>query len=139
MPALKNNRDLIHSVKIGGGLKKFFLIFGILFLILVLSGWFGGRHYLSSSVADYQGDIALKDVSAPIEITFDAKGIPQVWAENDRDAYFALGWLHASERLFQMELIRRMVYGELSELLGATTYSVDFRQRQLGFASASRE
>lgn len=134
MPALKNNCDLIHSVKIGGVLKKFLLVFGILLLVLALSGWFGGRFYLSSSVADYQGEISLQGISAPLEITFDTKGIPQVWAENDRDAYFALGWLHASERLFQMELIRRMVYGELSELLGATTYAVDYRQRQLGFA-----
>ena len=65
--------------------------------------WFGIPLYLKRSVAQYDGSVRTK-VAAPVEITFDAKGVPQIWAKTDGDAFFAMGWLHASERLFQMEI-----------------------------------
>lgn len=106
----------------------------VLTLTLVATGaWFGGRAWLSRSVAQYAGEVALAGVDGPIEITFDARGIPQVWAETDRDLRFATGWLHASERLFQMELTRRMARGELSALFGAVALDLDVEQRRLGF------
>ena len=86
----------------------------IILLILFAAIWLGAPWLLSLSVADYEGDIAVAGLGNPVEITFDAKGIPQVWADTDADMYYALGWLHASERLFQMELVRRMAAGELS-------------------------
>jgi penicillin G amidase len=73
-------------------------------------------------------------VAAPVEITFDARGVPQIWAETDADAFFAIGWLHASERLFQMELVRRLSRGELSEVFGDAAYDTDVHQRRIGFA-----
>ncbi len=103
-------------------------------LILVGSVWMGGRSYLRRSVAQYEGSVTVAGLSAPIEVLFDARGVPQVYAKTDADARFALGWLHASERLFQMELIRRMARGELSELFGPIAAQVDEQQRRLGFA-----
>jgi len=113
----------------------------VLTLTVVASGaWFGGRAWLARSVAPYAGEIALPGLDAPIELTFDARGIPHVWADTDRDLRFATGWLHASERLFQMELTRRMARGELSELFGAVAIDLDMEQRRLGFAwQVSRE
>ncbi|MFP5247036.1 MAG: penicillin acylase family protein, partial [Thermoanaerobaculia bacterium] len=73
-----------------------------------------------------------------VEITFDAKGIPQIWAKTDADAYFAVGFLHGSERLFQMELVRRLARGELSEVFGDIAYDVDAMQRKIGFARRVR-
>lgn len=105
------------------------------FIALLILLWFGLRSYLSFSIADYYGDITIAGIEQPVEVTFDEKGIPQVWAETDRDMYFTLGWLHASERLFQMELVRRVVYGELAELFGDSLYAIDLKQRRIGFAA----
>ncbi|MDQ3282599.1 MAG: penicillin acylase family protein [Acidobacteriota bacterium] len=108
---------------------RILLILGALLMLLLL----GGRAYLRRSVAPYSGTARVA-VSAPVEITFDAKGIPQIWARRDADAFFALGFLHGSERLFQMELVRRLSRGELSEVFGKAAYETDVFQRQIGFA-----
>ncbi len=113
-------------------MKRFLLKF--LFIIIVLLGvvWFGGRWILSFSVAEYEGEIHVPHIAHPVEITFDAKGIPQIWARTNSELFFSIGWLHASERLFQMELIRRMAAGELSEVFGDIAYKVDLFQRKIG-------
>src|SRR5688572_29721326 len=100
---------------------------------LTVIAWHGGRLYMVRSVAQYDGTVRT-NVRAPVEITFDARGVPQVWAKTDADAFFAIGWLHGSERLFQMELVRRLARGELSEVFGAAAYDVDVAQRRAGFA-----
>src|SRR6185503_13756252 len=105
----------------------------IVLVVLLALIWFGGRAYLGRSVAQYDGSVAT-NVAAPVEITFDAKGVPQIWAKTDGDAFFAVGWLHASERLFQMELVRRLSRGELSEVFGAAAFETDVAQRRAGFA-----
>jgi penicillin amidase len=102
-------------------------------LLLAALVWFGVPLYLKRSVATYDGTLTA-GVAAPVEITFDAKGIPQVWAKTDADAFFAIGWLHGSERLFQMELVRRLARGELSEVFGEAAYETDVLQRKIGFA-----
>lgn len=60
-------------------------------------------------------------------------GVPQVWAQTDTDMLFGLGWLHATERLFQMELARRLAAGTLAEVFGPEAFEIDRRQRQIGF------
>ena len=117
-------------------LKKLLAIIIVLLLVvIVLLGavWFGGPWILSFSVAEYEGDIDVPHISHPVEMTFDAKGIPQTWTETNSDLLFSIGWLHASERLFQMELIRRMAAGELSEVFGDIAYELDLFQRKIGF------
>lgn len=106
----------------------------LLLAVLAASVWIGGRRYLARSVAQYEGQVTLAGPTAPIEILFDARGVPQVYARTDADARFALGWLHASERLFQMELTRRMARGELAEIFGPIAAELDEQQRRLGFA-----
>jgi len=108
----------------------------LLILLAVLLGT-GVPLYLRRSVAQHDGTIKAV-VRAPVEITFDAKGIPQIWAKSDGDAFFAIGWMHASERLFQMELVRRLAKGELSEVFGPAAYDVDVKQRRIGFARRAR-
>ncbi|MEA2465855.1 MAG: penicillin amidase, partial [Acidobacteriota bacterium] len=105
----------------------------IVIVLLAALLWFGVPLYLRRSVAQYTGTIDTK-VTAPVEITFDAKGIPQIWAKTDADAFYAIGFLHGSERLFQMELVRRLARGELSELFGEAAYDTDVFQRKIGFA-----
>jgi penicillin amidase len=95
--------------------------------------WLTGRWYFRRSLPRYDGTVRT-GVSAPVEITFDARAVPQIWAKTDADAFFAVGWLHASERLFQMELVRRLSRGELSEVFGAAAFDTDVAQRRIGFA-----
>lgn len=115
-------------------LVRLLLGLGLVAAVLAASAWFGGRAYLRRSVARHEGTVTLAGLSAPVEVLFDARGVPQVYAKTDADLRFALGWLHASERLFQMELTRRMARGELSELFGAIAADLDAEQRRLGFA-----
>jgi penicillin amidase len=115
------------------------IVLRVLLAVALLAGllWFGFPLYLKRSVAQDSGTIRT-GVSAPVEITFDAKGVPQIWAKTDADAFFTVGWLHASERLFQMELVRRFARGELSEVFGEAAYETDVFQRRIGFARRAK-
>jgi len=106
-----------------------------LVLLLFATGWLLVR----GSLFKTDGQKVLSGVSEQIEITFDQRGIPQIWAQNERDVYFALGYLHASERLFQMDMTRRVASGSLAELLGSTVVDIDKAQRTLGHRRMARE
>ncbi len=104
------------------------LIIITLVLVTVIIGYI----LLKGSVAQYEGEVSLNGIKENIEITFDSKGIPQIWAQDENDAYFALGWIHASERLFQMDMTRRISQGRLSEVLGDITLKMDIESRKIG-------
>lgn len=80
------------------------------------------------------GDLtaAIPGLSAPVAVDLDADGIPRIRAQSETDAAAALGFLHARERMFQMDLMRRATGGELSELLGVQTLPFDRQMRTLG-------
>jgi penicillin amidase len=80
------------------------------------------------------GDLAapIPGLSAPVTAEIDADGIPRIHAQNETDAAAALGFLHARERMFQMDLMRRVASGELSELFGAEALPTDRLMRTLG-------
>src|SRR5215468_3791355 len=78
-------------------------------------------------------------LGAPVEVRFDARGIPTVRARSLRDAFRVEGYLQARDRLFQMELARRVAGGELSELVGAVALPLDRRQRVYGFAHVAEQ
>ena len=61
----------------------------------------------------------LRGVSTPVDVRYDDRSVPHIFASNQEDAWRALGYVHARDRLFQMELQTRAVAGTLSELLGA--------------------
>ncbi|MCB0277903.1 MAG: penicillin acylase family protein [Calditrichaeota bacterium] len=114
-------------------MKRWLSIGAAILVVFFLLIWFGYRSYLSLSVADYNGDVPVSGLNAEVQVSFDAKGIPQIWAIDDHDLYMTLGFLHASERLFQMEIVRRLSQGKLSEILGSVTLDYDKRQRTIGF------
>jgi len=104
------------------------------FVVVLLFAIFAITAYvaLTRSVAPTSGLIRATDLSTDVKITYDAKGLPQVWAKDAPDALYALGWLHAADRLFQMELTRRVARGQLSELLGSITLKMDIEARRIG-------
>ncbi len=118
--------------------KAFKWLVGIIVLLLIFA-WFGLRFVLSFSVADYSGSLHTTGVKGKVTIDYDSLGVPQIWASTDKDLYFALGWVHASERLFQMELIRRVATGTLSEMFGQRALKFDILQRKIGFARKAYE
>ncbi|HSE74785.1 MAG TPA: penicillin acylase family protein, partial [Dongiaceae bacterium] len=88
------------------------------------------------SMPKISGEIRLADegLSAPVTIGRDSAGVVTITARTDLDADFALGFVHAQDRLFQMELMRRLGSGRLSELFGTATLKTDKLMRMLGLA-----
>ena len=80
------------------------------------------------------GRLTVSGLGAPVDIVRDAAGIPHVYAASDDDAWFALGWLHAEDRLWQMELNRRTAAGRLAEILGPAALDTDRFLRTIGVA-----
>jgi len=94
---------------------------------------------LRSSLAPTSGEIPLANLQKPVEITYDGMGIAQIWATTEHDGYFALGWQHAADRLFQMDLTRRVSQGRLSEMLGKMTLDFDIQQHRIGHHQIARQ
>ena len=117
---------------------KIILFTGIGLLVLGTCLWFGGRWYLTGSVMPYQGIVPCSMLRQPVDVLFDAKGIGHIWASNREDLFFSLGWLHAGERLFQMELARRLAAGRLAEVFGPSLVETDSHQRRIGFLHRAR-
>ena len=98
----------------------------------------GGFLWLRSrGLPQRQGEAALAGLAAPVEVRFDRFGVPTVSAASTLDAFAAVGWLHANDRLFQMELSRRAAAGRLAELFGARALRFDQRMRRLRFRRAA--
>lgn len=113
-------------------MKKFLIVILIL-LIIALTGGVGFYFYLQSSrTPTYSGKIKLEEISTEVEVYFTEHGIPHIYAQNDEDAYYALGYLHAQERLWQMDLLRHVGSGRLSELFGKDLIDTDKYLRTMG-------
>jgi len=65
-----------------------------------------------------EGVLKIPQLQGRVEVYFDQYGVPQIFAENEHDLFFAIGWLQAQDRLFEMVLLRAMAEGRLTELLG---------------------
>jgi len=99
---------------------------------LVLLAGVAGYFALRTSLPKTDGAVVVQGLEKPVEIIRDVNGIPSIFAANDRDAAFALGYVHAQDRLLQMELMRRFGAGRLSEIVGAPALRVDRVSRTLG-------
>lgn len=116
-------------------MKKIFLVLITILLLVFLSGYF----YLQHTLPQYDGELLIEGLTDKVEVKYDSYGIPHIYAENEQDAYMALGYVHAQERLFQMEMIRRVSTGTLAEILGPDLLDVDKLFRTLGIAEKSKE
>ena len=94
--------------------------------------------FLSRSLPDYSKTVEFSHITEEIEIVRDTANVPHIFGKNDQDTLFALGYVHAQDRLWQMTMLRRTAQGRLSELFGAETLAVDMVVRRLGIYSASR-
>jgi penicillin G amidase len=87
----------------------------------------------SKALPDYNHNFNLEGLSKKVEITRDKWAVPHIYAQNEPDLYLAQGFCHAQERLWQMELWRRIASGRLSELFGKVSLDADKLLRTLGF------
>ena len=94
-------------------------------------------YFLSRSLPDYNADWTVPGISAPVEIVRDAHAIPNIFGATDNDSYYALGFAHAQDRLWQMMLMRRTAQGRLSEIFGARTLKTDELMRRLDLYTLS--
>jgi penicillin amidase len=108
---------------------------GLVLLLLLVALGVGGALWMTLPSAHETARI--EGLSAPVNITLDADGIPRIRAANLTDAAAALGFLHARDRLFQMEMMRRNASGRLSEVAGRATLRVDRLMRVLGLRRAA--
>ncbi|CAN5382015.1 penicillin acylase family protein [soil metagenome] len=88
--------------------------------------------YRSASQPQFDGKIRLQGPAAAIDIVRDAEGIPHIFAKSTSDAYFALGFVHAQDRLWQLEMNRRIAAGRVAEIVGAAGLPTDRFLRTLG-------
>jgi penicillin amidase len=89
-------------------------------------------YYLASrSLPDYDATLDLAGLNAPVEIVRDNANVPHILAKTDHDAYYALGFAHAQDRLWQMIVLRRTAQGRLSEVFGRPTLETDTFMRRL--------
>ncbi len=115
-------------------LLRLFLAIVVLAGVVPLAAYF----WLRTSLPLVSGTVQVGGTDGPIEIIRDAEGVPHIYATTDHDAFYGLGYVHAQDRLWQMEMQRRIGAGRLSEILGEATLSIDKFQRTLGYYRAAQ-
>lgn len=108
-------------------------LLALIVLLALVSAW-----YFHSKQPQRAGTLGLAQLQADVTVRYDERGVPHIRAENESDLYRALGYVHAQDRLFQMEMMRRLAHGELSEVLGPKLLDVDRLFRTLGIGARAR-
>jgi len=116
-------------------IKKILTFLVVLILFVTAAGWL----YSKTLHPVYNGEIKIKNTTEDVTIYFDEIGVPHINAKNQRDAYIALGYVHAQDRLWQMELTRRIAAGRLSEIFGKELLKVDRFFSGLGIEEAAEK
>jgi len=117
-------------------MKKLFKIFLLSILFLLIGFFFFIFIQIQSSIPRIKGAVTLYGLEAEAKITRDPWGIPHVFARSEKDLFFACGYVHAQDRMWQMELSRRAGFGRLSEIFGKRTVENDKFMRNIGLKEA---
>ncbi len=118
--------QLIFRV-IGGSLVLSFIVLGVIFYIIL------------RSIPDYDKTIEFTGIIEPVEIVRDTANVPHIFANNDTDLYFGLGYAHAQDRLWQLVVNRLTVQGRLSEIFGKQAFPLDEFMRRLDIYSLAQK
>ena len=116
-------------------MKKNLIILAVILVLLLLSGLI----FANSLRPTYNGKLSLTSLKNEVEVYYDTYGVPHIYAQNEIDARRTLGYVHAQDRLWQMELIRRIAAGRLSEMFGEKLIKTDKFFSGLGIEEASEE
>jgi penicillin amidase len=116
-------------------LKRLLLAISALLLPVIIS-FFVYRQY---ALPHYEGTLTIHVISDSTEVFFDSYGVPHIYAANEEDALAALGYVHAQDRLWQMELLRRIAAGRLAEVFGNKALQSDMFFAGTGIDEASQQ
>jgi len=114
-------------------LRRLSLLAFVVLLLAIVGGGVWLRWRIRASLPVLDGVISAPGLSARVEVLRDARGVPHIRAQSIADALFAQGYATAQDRLWQMDLSRRKAEGELSEIFGDRTLSLDIESRTMGF------
>lgn len=117
------------------------IILGLItvFLVVCVALVFFAYRLATRSFPQSEGTIELADLHSEVKIYRDRFGVPHIYAQTTYDAYFAVGFVHAQDRLWQMELIRRAGMGRLAEILGEEALPIDRMFKMLGLWQLAQE
>ena len=107
-------------------------------IVLVVAVALGLLGYVRSGEQARAGTEVVTGISDPVEVVWTDRAVPHVWAAGLEDAVFAQGFLHARDRLWQMELVRRAIQGRLAEVMGEPGLATDRFMRRIGLWEAAR-
>jgi penicillin amidase len=113
------------------------ILFALLLLVAIIA--IGGYFWLNHSKPTYEGNLKLPGLQEKVDVYFDEVGIPHIYAQNKHDLYLAFGYVHAQDRLFQMEMLRRAGSGRLAEIIGRPLLKVDRMFRSLGVVEYAKK
>ena len=119
--------------------QKIILGLSITVLVLIISISIFSYFILVRNLPDYNDEIISVKIKNQIEIYRDSNAVPFIFAIDDEDAAFALGYVHAQDRMFQMDLMRRAGQGRLSEIFGSSTVPFDRMFRTIGIYKSVEE
>jgi penicillin amidase len=126
----------------GNRFVKWLLIGSLSFAVIVMTAmaaaFFWYRNTVASSQPQTNGSITVVGIREPVEIIRDIHGVPHIFARNEPDLFFAMGYAMAQDRLWQLDLHRRIGAGRLSEILGQEAIEVDRYFRTLSAARKNR-
>lgn len=105
-------------------------LFTGLVVLGVIAGWMA-YYILSRSLPDYSENFQVPGISAPVEIVRNNANVPHIFGASETDVFYALGFVHAQDRLWQMTMLRRTAQGKLSEIFGSRTVKIDELLRRL--------
>ena len=126
--------------RLGSWIKAAVLVL-LLLVVGVAGGFFYGRHWMQSALRQnlpvVDGQVRVAGLSAPVTVARDERGVPHITAASVEDLVFAQGYVTASDRLWQMDALRRHAAGELAEVLGNGLIEHDRMQRTLQLRAAA--
>jgi len=110
-----------------------------LIVIALIAGLLIIRNIQRSALPKMKGELSLEGLSGEVTVYRDQRGMPHIYAYDEHDLYFAVGYVMAQERLWQMDLIRRATKGRLSEIFGKDYVQTDLFLRSLDMTGKSKK
>lgn len=127
-----------NKKRMGKPLKISLWILGVI-LVLAVGALIFVNVYIGKSKAVIEGTAAVTILDEDVKVTRDEKGVPHIEAKSDADLYRAQGYVHAQDRLFQMDLARRQASGRLAEVVGAKAIDTDKQFRTFSLRNAAEK
>lgn len=129
-------QKLMNTMK---ALKISLKVLAVVIILAIGGGFLFLHHVKTRALPDYNATIDLQNMSEPVTVYRDQYAIPHIYAKNDADLYRAVGYVMAQDRLWQMDLIRRITSGRLSEVLDPGLVNADLLFRSLRFSAKSEK